>query len=226
MSREAGLQQALADSIDISSGAFKFGSWQKGTQLTMVKNPPSRLARGRSSTGSSSANLARASQFQALKSRRGSKSSSRSPRSRSWTSTRTGLQGAGRLRVPVGAHRLPAGAKAHPALKQKYVRQAIIQGINRHQIRERPVVSDGPRPVGQGPPGPPEPHLQAVRAPSTSRTEEVGVQPEERPRTAEEERVHRRPGQADREQLEHLQLPERRQARFVFTTTSATRCAR
>ena len=27
-----------ADSIDISSGAFKFGSWQKGTQLTMLKN--------------------------------------------------------------------------------------------------------------------------------------------------------------------------------------------
>ena len=27
-----------SDSVDIASGPFKFGSWQKGTQLTLLKN--------------------------------------------------------------------------------------------------------------------------------------------------------------------------------------------
>ena len=41
-----GLQQLWSNSIDISSGAFKFGSWQKGTQLTMLRNPAFKGPRG------------------------------------------------------------------------------------------------------------------------------------------------------------------------------------
>ena len=55
-----------SDSIDIASGAFKFGSWQKGTQLT-PEEPAYDAVPRRSSTGSSSATSAGASQFQALK---------------------------------------------------------------------------------------------------------------------------------------------------------------
>ena len=84
------------------------------------------------------------------------------------------------------------GAKAHPALKKKFVRQAIIQGINRSQIREVLYVKTGlvPNlkliPVLQSnifKPFEPQ-YADAVLA--------VEVQPEERHRTAEEERLHRR----------------------------------
>ena len=55
------------------------------------------------------------------------------------------------------------GAKAHPALKKKFVRQAIIQGINRSQIREVLYVKTGL--VAE-----PEADLRCFRATSTSRS--------------------------------------------------------
>ena len=125
-----------SDSIDISSGAFKFGSWQKGTQLTILRNAAYAAGPRRSSTGSSSA-TSRAPRSSRRSRVARATSSSRSPRSRSWTSTRTR---ASRSRVGSGYQwehiDFQQGAKAHPALKLKYVRQAIIQGINRAQIRD------------------------------------------------------------------------------------------
>ncbi len=56
-----------SDSIDISSGPFKFQSWQKGTQLTIVKNPAFRAGTAAKLDRIVFRYIAGASQFQALK---------------------------------------------------------------------------------------------------------------------------------------------------------------
>ena len=125
-----------SDSIDIASGAFKFGSWQKGTQLTMLRNaaysagPKAKLDR------IVVRYLAGASQFQALKSGEGEVVEPQ-PQVQIVDFYKDKA-----FKVQTGAGYqwehidFQQGAKAHPALKLKYVRQAIIQGINRAQIRD------------------------------------------------------------------------------------------
>ncbi len=126
-----------ADSVDISSGPYKFQSWQKGTQLTLVKNaafkagPAAKLDRVvfRYITGPS--------QYQALKSGEGDLIDAVSPQIQI-----VDFYKDSKFKVEGGASYswehldFQQGAKAHPALKKKFVRQAIIQGINRSQIRE------------------------------------------------------------------------------------------
>ena len=132
-----------SDSIDISSGAFKFGSWQKGTQLTMLRNaayaagPKAKLDR------IVVRYLAGASQFQALKSGEGEVVE---PQPQVQIVDFYKDKG---FKVQAGSGYqwehidFQQGAKAHPALKLKYVRQAIIQGINRAQIRDVLYVKTG-----------------------------------------------------------------------------------
>ncbi|MGI8886468.1 MAG: ABC transporter substrate-binding protein, partial [Gaiellaceae bacterium] len=60
-----------SDSIDISSGPFKFQSWQKGTQLTIVKNPAFKAGASAKLDRIVFRYIAGASQFQALKSGEG-----------------------------------------------------------------------------------------------------------------------------------------------------------
>lgn len=125
-----------SDSIDISSGAFKFGSWQKGTQLTILKNaayaagPKAKLDR------IVVRYLAGASQFQALKSGEGDVVEPQ-PQAQIVDFYKdkgfTVQAGSGYQWEHIDFQQ---GAKAHPALKLKYVRQAIIQGINRAQVRD------------------------------------------------------------------------------------------
>ncbi len=126
-----------ADSVDISSGPFKFQSWQKGTQLTLVKNaafkagPAAKLDRlvFRYITGPS--------QYQALKSGEGDLIDAVSPQIQI-----VDFYKDPKFKVQGGASYswehldFQQGAKNHPALTKKFVRQAIIQGINRSQIRE------------------------------------------------------------------------------------------
>ena len=133
-----------ADSIDISSGPFKFQSWQKGTQLTIVKNgafkagPAAKLDRivFRYITGPS--------QYQALKSGEGDVIDAVSPQIQI-----VDFYKDNKFKVQGGAGYqwehldFQQGAKTHPALKKKFVRQAIIQGINRPQIREVLYVKTG-----------------------------------------------------------------------------------
>ncbi len=132
------------DSIDISSGPFKFQSWQKGTQLTLVKNtafkagPAAKLDRivFRYITNT-------ASQFQALK---GGEIDVVEPQPQIQI---VDFYKDNKFKVQVGPGYqwehldFQFGEKAHPALKQKFVRQAIIQGINRAQIREVLYVKSG-----------------------------------------------------------------------------------
>ena len=124
-----------SDSLDIASGPFKFGSWQKGTQLQIVKNPkwagaPAKIDR------IVFRYLAGASQFQALKSGEGDVVE---PQPQVQI---VDFYNDKQFKVQSGAGYqwehidFQQGEKAAPALKQKYVRQAIITGINRAQIRE------------------------------------------------------------------------------------------
>ena len=132
-----------SDSLDIASGPFKFQSWQKGTQLTMVKNAAYKAGPAAKLDRIVFRYIAGASQFQALKSGEGDVVE---PQPQIQI---VDFYKDSKFKVQVGAGYqwehldFQQGAKAHPALKQKFVRQAIIQGINRSQIREVLYVKTG-----------------------------------------------------------------------------------
>jgi len=132
-----------ADGIDISSGPFKFQSWQKGTQLTMVKNAAFKAGPASKLDRIVFRYIAGASQFQALKSGEGDVVE---PQPQIQI---VDFYKDSKFKVQVGPSYqwehldFSQGAKAHPALKKKFVRQAIIQGINRSQIREVLYVKTG-----------------------------------------------------------------------------------
>ena len=125
-----------SDSIDISSGPFKFGSWQKGTQLTIVRNAAFAAGQKAKVDRIVFKYIAGASQFQALKSGEGDVVEPQPQiqivdfyKDKSFKVD----SGSGYSWEHIDFQQ---GAKAHPALKLKYVRQAFIQGINRAQIRD------------------------------------------------------------------------------------------
>ncbi len=129
------MNQTFNNSIPVSSGPWKFQSWQKGVQITVVKNARYKVAPGMK--------LDRVvwryildtnARFQALKAGEGQAMQSQPQ-----------LQIADFLndknfvvdRKPEYAFEhvdLQFGAQGHPALKQLYVRQALATGINRAQI--------------------------------------------------------------------------------------------
>jgi len=132
-----------SDSIDISSGPFRFQSWQKGTQLTIVRNPAWRAGPQPKLDRIVFRYIAGASQFQALK---GGEGDVVEPQPQVQI---VDFYKDNKFKVQVGPSYqwehldFQQGEKAHPALKQKYVRQAIITGINRAQIREVLYVKTG-----------------------------------------------------------------------------------
>jgi peptide/nickel transport system substrate-binding protein len=132
------------DSIDISSGPFKFQSWQRGTQLTLVKNTAFRAGPRPKLDRLVFRYISGPSQYQALKSGEGDLIDAVSPQIQI-----VDFYDDSKFKVRGGASYswehldFQQGAKAHPALKQKFVRQAIIQGINRAQIREVLYVKTG-----------------------------------------------------------------------------------
>ena len=132
-----------SDSIDIASGPFKFGSWQRGTQLTIVKNPAYKAGPVAKLDRVVFKYIAGASQFQALKSGEGDVVEPQ-PQIQIVEFYKDK-----QFKVQAGPSYqwehldFQQGEKAHPALKKKYVRQAIIQGINRSQLREVLYVKTG-----------------------------------------------------------------------------------
>ncbi len=132
------------NSLDIASGPFKFVSWQKGTQLVMQKNPA--YAAG------PKAKLDRVvfryipstpSIFQALQS---GEIDETEPQAQLQI---VDIRKNSNFKVQSGPgyfweHMdMQFGPQGHAALKKKYVRQAIITGINRAQIRQALYVSPG-----------------------------------------------------------------------------------
>ena len=133
--RGKNMNQMFNNSIPVSSGPWKFQSWQKGVQLTLVKNPrfkvgpPMKLDRVVFRYV-----LDTNARFQALRAGEGH-----------IMEPQPQLQIADFLRdrdfkvqtAPEYAFEhvdIQLGPRGHPALKRPYVRQALMQGINRQQI--------------------------------------------------------------------------------------------
>jgi peptide/nickel transport system substrate-binding protein len=132
-------------SIDVASGPFKWQSWQKGTQMVLVKNnqftagPKAKVDRVVFRYIPSTPSL-----FQALNSGE-----------IQVTEPQPQLQivdirkNRSKFKVQSGPgyfweHMdIQFGPKGHAALKKQYVRQAIITGINRNQIKQALYVSPG-----------------------------------------------------------------------------------
>ncbi len=132
------------ESLDIASGPFKFVSWQKGTQLVLAKNtaykagPAAKVDRVIFRYIPSTPSLFQAlasgeiqvtepqPQLQIVDVRKNSKFKVQSGPGYFWEHMD-----------------IQFGPKGHPALKQAYVRQAIITGINRNQIKQALYVSPG-----------------------------------------------------------------------------------
>jgi peptide/nickel transport system substrate-binding protein len=128
------MNQMFNNSIPVSSGPWKFQSWQKGVQLTVVRNNRFYGKKMVLDRVVWRYILDTNSRFQALKANEGQAMQSQPQ-----------LQIAGFLRDnkfvvdrrPEYAFEhldIQFGPQGHPALKQLYVRQALVQGINRSQI--------------------------------------------------------------------------------------------
>ena len=121
-----------------ASGPYRFVSWQKGEQITIAKNtaykagPTTKLDRV----------IFRYIPDTQRRSRRFGRVRSRSTEPQSQLQIEDFLKDP-KFAVQAGAGYfyehidIQFGAKGHPALKQPYVRQAIITGINRPQIGRR-----------------------------------------------------------------------------------------
>ncbi|MBA2642042.1 MAG: peptide ABC transporter substrate-binding protein, partial [Actinobacteria bacterium] len=131
-------------SIDIASGPFKWVSWQKGTQMVLAKNtaftagPKAKVDRVVFRYIPSTPSL-----FQALQS---GEIQVTEPQPQLQI---VEIRKNSRFKVQSGPgyfweHMdIQFGPKGHPALKQKYVRQALITGINRAQVRQALYVAPG-----------------------------------------------------------------------------------
>jgi peptide/nickel transport system substrate-binding protein len=131
-------------SLDIASGPFRFVSWQRGTQLVLARNaafaagPKARLDRMIFRFIPSTPSL-----FQALESE---EIQVAEPQPQLQI---VELRKNSRFRVQSGPGYLwehldiQFGAKGHPALRRPYVRQALITGINRAQLREALYIRTG-----------------------------------------------------------------------------------
>ena len=132
------------NSMDISSGPFKFTSWQKGTQLTISKNAafkagaaakvdrivfryiPSTPSLFQALTSGEIQVTEPQPQLQIVDIRKNSNFKVQSGPGYFWEHMD-----------------IQFGPKGHVALKQKYIRQALITGINRAQIRNALYIAPG-----------------------------------------------------------------------------------
>jgi peptide/nickel transport system substrate-binding protein len=131
-------------SLDISSGPFRFVSWQRGTQIVIAKNPsfkagtaakvdrivfryiPSTPSLFQALTSGEIQVTEPQPQLQIVDIRKNSKFKVQSGPGYFWEHMD-----------------IQFGPKGHAALKQRYVRQALVQGINRAQIRQALYIAPG-----------------------------------------------------------------------------------
>jgi peptide/nickel transport system substrate-binding protein len=140
----ANFNQLYQSGLDVSNGPYRFVSWQKGTQLVLAKNatfragPQARLDRLVFRYIPNTASL-----FQSLRSNE-IQVTEPQPQLQIVEIRRNS-----QFRVQSGPgyffeHMdLQQGPQGHPALKRKYVRQALIQGINRSDVRNALYVQPG-----------------------------------------------------------------------------------
>jgi peptide/nickel transport system substrate-binding protein len=133
--RGKNMNQMFNDSIPVSSGPWKFQSWQKGVQLTLTRNPRFRVGpRMTLDRVVFRYILDTSARFQAMKAGEGHV-----------MEPQPQLQMADFLRdrdfkVQKSAEYafehidIQLGPRGHPALRLPYVRQALISGMNRRQV--------------------------------------------------------------------------------------------
>jgi peptide/nickel transport system substrate-binding protein len=133
--RNRNMNQMFNDSIPVSSGPWRFQSWQRGVQLTLVKNPrfkvgpPMKLDRVVFRFI-----LDTNARFQAMKAGEGHLME---PQPQLQIADIVNDRDFKVQRAPEYAFEhidIQLGPRGHPALKLPYVRQALATGINRSQL--------------------------------------------------------------------------------------------
>jgi peptide/nickel transport system substrate-binding protein len=129
------MNQMFLTSVPVSSGPWIFQSWQKGVQLTVRKNPNFKAG--------TAMKLDRLvfryildtnSRFQALKAGEGQVMEPQPQLQIADFMKDSKFKVDTKVGYTYEHIDIQFGAKGHPALKQPYVRQALIQGMNRPQV--------------------------------------------------------------------------------------------
>jgi peptide/nickel transport system substrate-binding protein len=135
LTRGVNMNEAYQNSIPVSSGPWKFQSWQKGVQLTVVKNP--RYKAG------PAMKLDRVvfryildtnARFQSLKSGEGQVMEPQPQLQIAEFMKDSKFTVDRQIGYAYEHIDLQYGPQGHPALKLPYVRQALIAGMNRSQV--------------------------------------------------------------------------------------------
>ena len=132
--RGANFNNMWANSIDIASGPYKFVRWQKGSQLVLQRNANYHGKRPAVNQIVFRFIPDTNTQFQAM---RGGEVDMIAPQPQLQIADIKKQSG---IRVQSGPEfawehlDIQMGSKGHPALRQPYIRQALVTGINRSQI--------------------------------------------------------------------------------------------
>ena len=128
------MNQMFNNSIPVSSGPWKFQSWQKGVQITVVKNNRFYGKKMVLDRVVWRYILDTNSRFQALKANEGQVMQSQPQLQIAGFLTDRAFKVDKRPEYAFEHLDIQFGPQGHAALKQLYVRQALVQGINRQQI--------------------------------------------------------------------------------------------
>jgi peptide/nickel transport system substrate-binding protein len=135
--RGRNMNDAFADSIPVSSGPWKFSSWQKGVQITVVRNPRytagPRMALDKLVFRYIVDTNAR---FQALKGGEGQVMEPQPQLQIAEFLKDSKFKVDQKIGYTFEHLDIQLGPKGHAALKLPYVRQALITGMNRTQIAQ------------------------------------------------------------------------------------------
>ena len=133
--RGKNMNRMFNDSIPVSSGPWRFQSWQRGVQLTLVKNPRFRAGPGmkldrvvfRFITDTNA-------RFQALKAGEGHVMEPQPQLQIAAIVNDRDFKVQRAAEYAFEHMDIQLGPRGHPALKLAFVRQALITGINRQQL--------------------------------------------------------------------------------------------
>jgi peptide/nickel transport system substrate-binding protein len=129
------LNKAFESSVPVSSGPWRFASWQKGVQITVVKNPRFRSATPMKLDRVVFRYIADTNaRFQALKAGEGQTMEPQGQLQIADFLKDSNFKVESKAGFSYEHLDMQFGPKGHPALKAPYVRQAFMQGINRAQI--------------------------------------------------------------------------------------------
>jgi len=131
----ADMNTAFANSIPVSSGPWMFSAWQKGVQLTVTKNPRFKAAPAMKLDRVVFRYIADTNaRFQALKAGEGQIMEPQGQLQIADFLKDSNFKVESRAGYSFEHLDIQFGPKGAPALKAPYVRQALMQGINRAQI--------------------------------------------------------------------------------------------